>query len=345
MTAPFAQLPHVDLGNAEQDVGGALSGLAAGLVKQKNFNRQQALAEALGQARIGLEGAQQGETEALTPPKVADLTAHTAVQNSQTNVVDPTIAAHNTAAAGLATAQTAGLEHENEPADLEQHGYIHQLSPSYIPDMGLTRKEADSRIHDLSLAKLTMDRYGLVQGRFDQGKVLDQINKFKSDPEVKSAIGTAQGLRNTNILLNSGAPIIQPSLLLDISQALAIPGQPNARAIGTELAQLLKGSTLSYSQRVQQFLNKLTTEGDQFTLDPESLQAIKEIMPEVAKTKVMRYRMVREDLKNTIKGVLGVDLSDKMIGSDPFGDLDAQLNAAPTVSGPQDPQSNPAEHL
>lgn len=333
MTGPFPQLPHVDLGNTITDASQAIGGFAAGLVKQKNLARQQALADALGQARIGQMGADTNKTNIEASEIPANDQSKRTLQGTEgaRNTADATIGIP--AAAGLHTAQTTELEQGNDPADDSQQIEIKSLAPGHIYDPSLTRREANERIKELSQTKYQLDRLGFTQNRFDQGSVLTELNRFNSDPEVRNMKGSIQTYKNSKILVARGAPITQPSLLLDLGQMLGMPGQPNARAVATELTNLLHGSGMAYSQRVEGFAEKLFNLGDHFTMDPESQAAVPEIMQSIMAAKMKRYDQLRGDLHSRVSGVLGVQLPDRAIGENPYDEIRQELNTPVINSG------------
>lgn len=291
MTMP--NLPNVQYGNTASDLGQGINSFVQGMVGQRMREQQLAMQKAMTQANVGRLGAETGLEQAQT---------------------------------GDIQQQEIQRQHANEPAgpaefSLLQSAYPH-VSMQQWQSSGITRGDA----HDLAKSGMMMQRLGFTQSRFDEGSMLSELNRFKSDPEVKNALGVAAVYRNSKTLMATGAPVTEPSLLLDLGQSLGMPGQPNARAVGTELANLLRGEGLSWTQRAQRFVNKLVTEGDQFTLDPETQQAIPEIIKSIATARMHRYDQMRNDLKARSQTILGVPLPDQAIGADPYADIRQELS-------------------
>lgn len=294
-------MPHVSLGNVESDIGSGTNTLINALNEQKKR-----------QSQIALQSALQGEAQARSQELGA-----------QTQDI---------------AAQAFERQHMNEPAGPGEFGILGHLYPEIKPEIwtqsGITRGQADA----LTKSGLMITRLNMQQSHFNESQLTDALNKWRVQPEVQQSGNAATAYKNIRVLFNNPTAMTQPSILLNLGQMLSTT--PNARAVGTELTNLLKGGGLAYTQRLQYFINKLTTEGDQFTMDPETLKAIPEIFRGVAKFRMDRYHQLRQDLKNQTRSIIGSEMPDDAIGSDPFGDIAPELQgvvATPLPGGPQQP--------
>lgn len=330
MTTP---LPHVELGNVASDIGQAGTGFAQGLIQERLRKQQIAMQQALQSAQIGHLQAQtryQDELGGAIPSEIAQRTAQTANLGEEA-----TTRADDNAPAG--PSEYLRLQH-----------YWQKAPPDALT--GMNKKQANDYIESegryqgmLSRMDMMEARLGGTDDRFNKASILREVHNFQTNPEVRNAIGVGSLYRNMKTLIATGAPVTEPSLLLDLGQALGMPGQPNARAVGTELANLLRGEGLTYSQRVQRFINKLTTEGDQFTLDPESLQSIPEIIQNVVHARMLRYDQLRSDAVGRLQDVLGQQVPESVFGADPYTDIRPEISQFGQAQQPTpvQPQAKP----
>ena len=292
-------LPNVQLGSTASDIGSGVNTFVQGMIGQRMRESQLALQKAMAESRQNLEAAQ--------------------TQDIQQQEIE--------------------RQHENEPAGPAEHLMLQQSFPHVPVNMwatsGISRRDA----HDLAKTGMLMQRMGMTMTRFDENAMAQQIKQFNDDPEVKNAKGVAQGYRNLRAMLANPTPAAQASFFLDFAQTLGIPGMNNARAIGTELNALLRGGSLTYTQEIQRFLNKLGTEGDQFTFDPQTLASMPKIMHDVLKARINRYDDLRMDVKNRTRIIYGTEAPDAAIGLDPFRDIrgDIMEVSKPGIQGPHAP--------